>query len=37
MLDMNAHGIKNAAALLGGWNGWLQAKLPTVSSAPKKP
>ena len=36
MLDMNAHGIKNAAALLGGWNGWQQAKLPTVSAAAAK-
>ncbi len=25
---MNAHGIKNAAALLGGWNAWKEAKLP---------
>jgi 3-mercaptopyruvate sulfurtransferase SseA len=29
---MNAHGIKNAAALLGGWNGWLAAALPTEKS-----
>jgi 3-mercaptopyruvate sulfurtransferase SseA len=33
---MNAHGIKNAAALLGGWNGWTQAKLPTESTPKKK-
>jgi len=33
---MNAHNIKNAAALLGGWGGWQQAKLPTVSTAKKK-
>ncbi|HLJ74060.1 MAG TPA: hypothetical protein VKU62_05710 [Thermoanaerobaculia bacterium] len=32
VLDLNAHGIKNTAALLGGWNGWLQAKLPTVTT-----
>ena len=36
MLDMNTHGIKNAAALLGGWNGWLQAKEPTVATPKKK-
>jgi 3-mercaptopyruvate sulfurtransferase SseA len=28
VLDLNAHGIKNTAALLGGWNGWQQASLP---------
>jgi 3-mercaptopyruvate sulfurtransferase SseA len=33
---MNAHGITHAAALLGGWNGWQQAKLPTESTAVKK-
>jgi 3-mercaptopyruvate sulfurtransferase SseA len=27
---MNAHGIKNAAALLGGWNSWKEAGLPVV-------
>jgi 3-mercaptopyruvate sulfurtransferase SseA len=32
---MNAHGIKNTAALLGGWNGWKEAGLP-VTSAPVK-
>jgi 3-mercaptopyruvate sulfurtransferase SseA len=32
---MNAHKITNAAALLGGWHGWQDAKLPTVST-PKK-
>jgi 3-mercaptopyruvate sulfurtransferase SseA len=32
---MNAHGIKNAAALLGGWNAWTQAKLPTEPTAKK--
>jgi 3-mercaptopyruvate sulfurtransferase SseA len=29
---MNAHGIKNTAALLGGWNGWKDAKLPIAVS-----
>jgi 3-mercaptopyruvate sulfurtransferase SseA len=29
VLDLNAHGIRNTAALLGGWNGWTAAKLPT--------
>jgi len=28
VLDLNAHGIKNTAALLGGWNGWNENKLP---------
>jgi 3-mercaptopyruvate sulfurtransferase SseA len=28
---MNAHGIKNAAALLGGWNAWKEAGLPVES------
>jgi 3-mercaptopyruvate sulfurtransferase SseA len=32
---MNAHGITNTAALLGGWNGWKEAKLP-VSASKKK-
>jgi 3-mercaptopyruvate sulfurtransferase SseA len=32
---MNAHGIKNAAALLGGWNSWKDAHLP-VAGAKKK-
>ena len=31
MLDLNAQGIKNTAALLGGWNAWKQANLPTES------
>jgi 3-mercaptopyruvate sulfurtransferase SseA len=30
VLDLNAHGIKNTAALLGGWSGWQQASLPIV-------
>jgi 3-mercaptopyruvate sulfurtransferase SseA len=28
VLDLNAHGIKNAAALLGGWNEWKSAGMP---------
>jgi 3-mercaptopyruvate sulfurtransferase SseA len=28
VLDLNAHGIKDAAALLGGWNSWKDAGLP---------
>jgi 3-mercaptopyruvate sulfurtransferase SseA len=31
VLDLNAHGIKNAAALIGGWNAWKEAGLPIVS------
>jgi 3-mercaptopyruvate sulfurtransferase SseA len=29
VLDLNAHGIKNTAALLGGWFGWINKGLPT--------
>ncbi|MCU1246650.1 MAG: transcriptional regulator, ArsR family [Acidobacteria bacterium] len=29
VLTLNAHGIKNAAALIGGWNEWKAARLPT--------
>jgi len=36
VLDLNAHGIKNTAALLGGWNAWLAAGLPTEKTAEKK-
>jgi 3-mercaptopyruvate sulfurtransferase SseA len=32
VLDLNAKGMKNVAALLGGWNGWREAKLPTESN-----
>jgi 3-mercaptopyruvate sulfurtransferase SseA len=32
VLDLNQKGMKNVAALLGGWNGWKEAKLPTESS-----
>jgi len=35
VLDLNAHGIKNTAALLGGWNSWVAAKLPTETSIAK--
>lgn len=31
MLDLNNKGMKNVAALLGGWTGWKEAKLPTTS------
>jgi 3-mercaptopyruvate sulfurtransferase SseA len=36
VLDLNAHGIMNTAALLGGWNGWVEAKLPTEKTVAKK-
>jgi len=36
VLDLNAHGVKNTAALLGGWNGWLAAGLPTEKTIEKK-
>jgi 3-mercaptopyruvate sulfurtransferase SseA len=36
VLDLNAHGIKNAAALLGGWNEWVAAKLPIEQTMAKK-
>jgi 3-mercaptopyruvate sulfurtransferase SseA len=36
VLDLNAQGIKNTAALTGGWTAWKETKLPTVSG-PKKP
>jgi len=32
---MNIHKITNAAALLGGWNGWRDAKLPTETTKKK--
>jgi 3-mercaptopyruvate sulfurtransferase SseA len=32
---MNAHGIKNTAALLGGWNGWKEAGLPVTGAQVK--
>jgi 3-mercaptopyruvate sulfurtransferase SseA len=36
VLDLNAHGIKNTAALRGGWNGWQEAKLPVEGTTVKK-
>jgi 3-mercaptopyruvate sulfurtransferase SseA len=35
VLDLNAHGIKNAAALTGGWNGWNEARLPIEATSKK--
>jgi len=32
VLDLNAHGVKNTAALLGGWNGWKEAGLPVTTA-----
>jgi 3-mercaptopyruvate sulfurtransferase SseA len=29
VLDLNAHGVKNTACLLGGWNEWKAKGLPT--------
>jgi 3-mercaptopyruvate sulfurtransferase SseA len=39
VLDLNNHGVKNTAALLGGWNEWTQNHLPTETGPPpgKKP
>jgi 3-mercaptopyruvate sulfurtransferase SseA len=37
VLDLNEAGIKNTAALLGGWNGWKEAKLPTESALKTSP
>jgi 3-mercaptopyruvate sulfurtransferase SseA len=36
VLDLNAHGIKNTAALLGGWSGWIEAKEPTEKAVAHK-
>jgi rhodanese-related sulfurtransferase len=30
--ELNKHGIENAAALVGGWNAWVEAKLPVESA-----
>ena len=30
---LNAHGVKNAAALIGGWNEWVALGLPTEKTA----
>jgi len=35
VLDLDVHGIKNTAALLGGWNSWKEAGLPVVSAKVK--
>jgi rhodanese-related sulfurtransferase len=35
VLDLNAHGITGAAALIGGWNSWKEAGLPVVSAKAK--
>ena len=37
VLDLNGKGIKNTAALLGGWSGWKEAKLPTQSNLKPQP
>jgi rhodanese-related sulfurtransferase len=29
VLELKKHGIENAAALLGGWDAWVKAGLPT--------
>jgi 3-mercaptopyruvate sulfurtransferase SseA len=36
VLDLNAKGIKNTAALLGGWTAWKTAKEPTEATPVKK-
>jgi 3-mercaptopyruvate sulfurtransferase SseA len=36
VLDLNAHGVKNTAALLGGWNEWKANQLPTEVTGVKK-
>jgi 3-mercaptopyruvate sulfurtransferase SseA len=35
VLDLNAHRITNAAALLGGWTAWKNAGLPVQVSKVK--
>lgn len=35
VLDLNAHGIKNTAALEGGWTGWQTANLPIEKTEKK--
>ena len=32
VINLNAHGVKNAAALVGGWNEWTALGLPTQVS-----
>ena len=36
VLQLNAHGIKNAAALVGGWNQWAALGLPIESNIARK-
>jgi 3-mercaptopyruvate sulfurtransferase SseA len=36
VLDLNAKGIKNTAALLGGWTAWKAAQGPTETTPVKK-
>ena len=31
VMDLNARGVKNAAALTGGWHAWQNAALPTAT------
>jgi 3-mercaptopyruvate sulfurtransferase SseA len=31
VLELNNHGVKNAAALKGGWHAWQAAHLPTAT------
>jgi len=33
VLELNAHGVKNTAALVDGWKGWLAARLPTETGS----
>jgi 3-mercaptopyruvate sulfurtransferase SseA len=35
VLLLKAQGIENAAALLGGWQAWLNEKLPTETTQKK--
>lgn len=35
MLEMQSHGIPNAAALTGGWHAWEQRQLPVQSDEQK--
>jgi len=37
VLDLNAQGVKNTAALLGGWTAWKETKLPTEPGVKGKP
>ena len=36
VIDLSAHGVKNAAALTGGWNQWKAMGLPVATGAAKK-